>query len=493
MSIFKLFTNKTLFWVMFVVIVGGWFLYALCDYYFLGIRIWDTGLHVQPVLHWVLYGEYIDKFLADGGVHPFVNHFRPLLLVLAPFLYLWQTMLVIHLAKVIAFASCPLIFLYFGKKFGLEKLMFAIPTLWLIHDVLITVMYAGNQSTTLSLPFIVLAFMLAMNKSYRLMWLPLLAVVFFKENLPLVWICLGMFIGVEQKKWKLGSLIITLGILSGLLIYFVIIPGVAAGTMQHSANAFQPFTLIGEKIQMLIRVYLTMGFFVFFRPQAILYTLPAYAVYLIAGKSVYPALFLNFHYHDFTTAILFCAGFFFLVKTKEGQTRFNIQLKGQRRYLKVCLVIMMLFYIAKTPYIRMIQKSAQYPLAFKIRQTAEQAKETIVKNNHIYVVGTIMDVFINLRYIHAFEFRDNNHIDPYIQQKPFTIIFPTHPKFSLLPTSFVSQYVGFLNQHHKKGLCSLTIYNKDQDEELIVVNYSEKLPVSEQKKLIALLDQYSER
>ena len=489
MSLFKIFTDKKIFWITFAVIVGGWLAHAICGYFFLGFRVWDTALHVQPVLHWTLYGEYIDKFL-HGGVHPFVNHFRPILLLLAPFFYVWKSMLVIHIAKVIAFASCPLIFLYYGKKFGLQKLAFAIPVLWLIHDVLITAMYAGNQATALALPFIVLAFMLAMNKSYRAMWIPLILLLFFKENLSLVWICLGMFLIVEHKKWKLGSLIVGMGLIIGFTIYFVVIPGFTEGVMQHSVDSFKPLDYVGEKMMMLIRAYLAMGFFVFFRPQALLYTLPAYGIYLVGGHRVYSAFFLGAHTHDFPTTILFCAVFYLLFKTVKENSRFKIERKGHRRYLKTCLVIMFLFCIAKNPYFRIAYESVTYPVAHQIRNTVINIRETIKADDQIYVSGAIMDLFIKYRNIHPFALSHGHHRFPYLESESFTIIFPTHSKLSLLKSDFLNHYIVMLQKHDEKGLCDLNIYNESEENEVFVVNYNKPLPKTDQAELMAFFDQY---
>ena len=56
---------------------------------------------------------------------------------------------------------------------------------------------------------------------------------------------------------------IGLGIAIGVGIYFIIIPSFAAGDMQHSADSLKPFMFLGDKLLMLIRAYLAMGFFVF--------------------------------------------------------------------------------------------------------------------------------------------------------------------------------------------------------------------------------------
>lgn len=64
MSILSLFVSRRFFWGLYCFVIAGWILYAICDYLFLGFRTWDTALHVQPVIHWAMFGEYDDKILA---------------------------------------------------------------------------------------------------------------------------------------------------------------------------------------------------------------------------------------------------------------------------------------------------------------------------------------------------------------------------------------------------------------------------------------------
>ena len=482
MTIFSLFSSRKIFWGLYAFVVAGWILYAICDYLFFGFRTWDTALHVQPVIHWAMFGEYEDKILAVS--HPFINHFRPGLLLLAPFLYVWPTMLVIHLAKIVTFATCPLLFLYFGKKFNLGKCVYAIPTLWLIHDVIITTMYAENQATSLALPLIVLAFMFALTKRYSWMWVPMIGLLFFKENLALVWMCLGMFIAVEQKKYRLGSMIVALGVAIGFLIYFVVIPSFGSGGMQHSADSFAPFMFVGDKLLMLVRAYLAMGFFVYFRPKALLYTLPAYGVFLVGGEKVHQAFFLANHTHDFPTTILFCAVFYLLIETVRGRSTFNIKTKGHRRYLKTCLVILGLFWVAKLPLLELAIKAPIFSTAYTIRQHTLQARGTIDPATTVYASGRVMDMFLDYQYIRSFDLSRGNHIRPYEERAPYVIVFPTHPKYSLLRPTFINPYMDILRQHHQLGLCELTILDENLDTAVYVAYYSQQIPKAEKDKLM---------
>ena len=61
-------------------------------------------------------------------------------------------------------------------------------------------MHSKNQATSIALPFVIWAFCCALNKNYKIMLVPLALMLLFKENLSLVWLCIGAFIAVKHKK-----------------------------------------------------------------------------------------------------------------------------------------------------------------------------------------------------------------------------------------------------------------------------------------------------
>ena len=63
---------------------------------------------------------------------------------------------------------------------------------------------AENQATALAIPLIVWAFFLAFEKRYVKMLLPLTLIIFFKENLPIIWVSLDYLYGLN-KKYKMGG------------------------------------------------------------------------------------------------------------------------------------------------------------------------------------------------------------------------------------------------------------------------------------------------
>ena len=100
MSIKKFFTSKKTFWTIYIISILSWLCYYLLDFFCSKFSTWDTGAHIQPVIHWALFGEYEDKLL---DVAHLLNHFRPALLIFAPITKIFPSMLILQLPKLITF------------------------------------------------------------------------------------------------------------------------------------------------------------------------------------------------------------------------------------------------------------------------------------------------------------------------------------------------------------------------------------------------------
>lgn len=483
MSIKLFFTSKRTF-VLLIFLVGiAWVSNSLIDFFCSLLSTWDTGAHIQPVIHWALYGNYEDRLLDVS--HPFLNHFRPGLLILAPFVKLFPSMLVIHFAKIITFLTSAFLFLYYGKKHGLKEWAYLLPILWCVHDVLITTMFAENQATALSIPFIVWAFFLAFEKKYKLMLFPLCIIVFFKESLPLVWVSMGLFIALEQKKLKWGGFISFLGCLIGLLIYFVVIPYFGQGELNHQHQSLFPFQHVGLKLLMLFKAHLAMGLFVVLWPRVFLISLPLYAVYLLGGDGVYRAFWLGSHNHDYTTAFLFCMAFFVLKKVFAGQTWFKMDSKLHINIAKTMVCILFTVGVSKLPFFKWLGAYEKYPVGFQLRQLSYQIKPQLDPSYTTYVSPRLMEYFIDLKYIKSF---DNKHYRKIFElDKPFILIFSNNKAFHNMRSNVVEFYYKTLQEHSKEGFCSLKEFIHENGAHLVVATYATPLSNPSKKEVLAMV------
>lgn len=208
-TIINFFTNKRVFYTLLAIIGSGWLSLMLFRYIFLGFYAWDTVLHIQPVINYTVNGNYYNNILS---MHPIANHFRPGLLLFYPLIKLIPTGMWMMLAKVIAFLACPFILLYMGKTILKDtRFIYVAPIFWLLNDPIANVVSSQSVSTTLMPPFILLAFLFAWQNKHLYMYLCLVFILLFKENMALIWLSLGMFLVVEKKEYKHGVFIFFIG------------------------------------------------------------------------------------------------------------------------------------------------------------------------------------------------------------------------------------------------------------------------------------------
>lgn len=472
MSIKKFFTSPKVFWTIYTLSVFAWTANVLIEFFCSKFSTWDTGAHIQPVIHWALYGEYEDKLL--DVAHPFINHFRPALLILAPIVKFFPSMLVIQLAKVATFATTPLLLLHYGKKHLRNTWAYLLPILWCVHDVIITTMYAENQATSLAIPLIVWAFFLTYEKKYKRMLIPLIAIVFFKENLPLIWVSLGLFILIEQKNYKWGPAICLAGSCIGIFIFFIVIPFFAEAP-SHQQESLMPFSYIGLKLLMLFRAHLSMGLFAILWPSTFIISLPIYSVYLLG--TFYRALWLGSHNHDFTTAFLFCMAFYTLKQVLTKKTWFNENSKTHVNFAKTIVCILFLIGISKLPYFKWIEKIDHYKTGYQLRQLSYKIKPNLKENYTYNVSPRLMEYFIDLQTIKSF---DNKRFDKiYKSTTPFYIIFPKNKRFHNMNSSIINVFYTQIYRHQQQGICSVSEITK-KTATLVIAKYD--FPLSDQEK-----------
>ena len=354
--------NAQFFWVVYAVFSVVWMIYPV-GIYFLGWHgIIDIGLQTQPIVNLAVNQTYWNTFF---DCHPFANHFRPGLLIFYPFIVafpsipptLWPVM-----AKSIAFVACPLILLRFGRAVLTDhRWVFALPLFWMFSDLLMHPMTTPNYATTLIIPVTLIAFYWGYQGHYIRLYPIVMGLSLFKENMPLIGVCLGIFLMIEKREWRHGLGLFFSSIALGCLIFFVIMPAFGSGS---GPNVFpiRPWGNLDWKLTMLIKVHLGIGFLAFLKPHTILYHLPSLAVYLLVdtGRSWKMYYFTNGHYHDYTMTILFVSALFAINYFSNGQSWFcRVAANRQRLLGSVLVVAVMIVGLTNLP--RMLEVSEMMP------------------------------------------------------------------------------------------------------------------------------------
>lgn len=461
--LFKLLTSPLLFKSMLFVSFFGWVLLSLYRFFFLEYHTWDTGAHVEPLIYLIKYGKYYNSF---GGCPELANHFRPGLLVFIPFLKLIPNVLWIAFAKIFAFFSCPLLLYHYGKKYLPDpKWATLIPVFWLVSDVLNNSLFAENYATGLILPFIILAFFAAWEGKKLRMIIYLISILFFKENMALVWLCLGMFLIVEKKDYKWGSGLFISGIFIGLGIFLVLIPMLSSGVASVHSGRLAPLAMLDLKLMMSLKVILALFLAPLIYPPMILYVAPAFGLYFLSG--IYQVFWLNFHYHDFTFTIALIGCFFALLRFQQNKTWFNqLSLKVRIRLGWVAVVLASLLFVSKLPYYELFK----YPLSdlkrkFTLFQTVQHIRYSLPEDRDLWVPEKIGVHFMEHPRVKSIVYE--GAIEPYFyQDKPFIIAMPKKSAYAGVKKITFNAINQKLNEELAKG--NYRIFYEDNELRIVL-------------------------
>lgn len=296
------FFSAKCFGALWVLSAALWTILLVLKYYSLGYHTFDTGIYAQLLAGFAATNRFANTFTLRHGL---ADHFCPNLILLYPFFKLYPTFAWLIAFKLLAFLSCPFLLLHFGRKIigpG-SRLIYAAPLLFLLHSYLANAMAFEFQPSALALPFIILAFILANDGKTVPALITLLILAGFKEQLPLVWISLAMFLITEKKQLRLASSLIAAAIVLGLLLHYLVIPYFNLDPRSMRAYLVEPAALLRPKLQMLFLGFASVGFLPLLAPRTLLLILPAFALALLSNV---PAMqTFDYHYQDLSLILLF--------------------------------------------------------------------------------------------------------------------------------------------------------------------------------------------
>lgn len=316
----------------------SWAAFVTVRYLSHGYHFWDTGFFGHEMGRYVLEGRFYSTVLER---HALADHFCPNLLLLAPFFQLKITILWLVLFKVLAFLACPFLLLRIGREMLGENhpKAYIAPVLWLFHALLVVNLEAEFQPSSLSPPFILLAFLLALRRKHTAMMLTLIFLVGFKENLPLVWISVGLFLITYRGEGRRGIALILLGIAIGLSIFFLVMPAFNLGQPTAQALKWGPLALLPAKLTLVGMALLSVGLMPLFSPRSLPMILSAFAVALISNVPEMTTFY--FHYQDVPLTVLF-VGVICGIRDVEEGTSWICRLPSRSRvYAAACVFFLL--------------------------------------------------------------------------------------------------------------------------------------------------------
>lgn len=427
--------SKKFWWTIFILSLIGWTTLFILKFFLIGYKTWDIGAHIQAIFNLSLHSNYFSNFI---GMHHLADHFWPGLALFVPFLKIWANPFWFLLAKLIAYFACPIILLYISKKhFKNKKLVYLLPLLWLINDPLINVLSAQNISTALTMPFIILSFYFAYIRKYYWMFFSLIFLSLFKEYMPQIWLCVGTYIFIEQKRHKMGLLTIICGLLIGFGMNFYSIPFFRYGLESLHNNNFAPFQFIGLKFLMVLKALLSIGLIPLLLPRYLLYIIPAFGVYLMTNKI--NVFFLVDHYHDLTMATIFAVSFLVLLKYQNNKTWFNNwKSKSKQRLFVVIILILFINSMPKNPFKKIANLTKNFRNKYSIYKSVQQFKKELPLTTEIWADEYLTFYFLEYANIQSF---DQYHFPKFNFERKnnYFIIIPVK-KYSLLRADLYDQF-----------------------------------------------------
>jgi len=157
------------------------------------------------------------------------DHFHPILMVLAPFMWLWNSASVLLVAQAVLLALAGLPIYFWGERMlgALGGLAFQAAYLC-FWGVLAGVVYDFHH-VAFAVPAISLALYAALTRNNWLLVPALVVAMLTREDVALTLIALGVYILIVQRRWIVGAAITVANIAWFALLLGVVIPALGGG------------------------------------------------------------------------------------------------------------------------------------------------------------------------------------------------------------------------------------------------------------------------
>ncbi|HXD80030.1 MAG TPA: DUF2079 domain-containing protein [Candidatus Acidoferrum sp.] len=161
------------------------------------------------------------------------DHFHPILMVLAPFYWIWDSAGVLLVAQgiLLALAGVP-IYLWAEERLGEVAALAFLLTYAVFWGILAGVVYDFHH-VVFAVPALSAALYAVLTRRNRLLWSMVAVVMLTREDLTLTLIALGFYIAAFQRRYILGAVLMGLNAVWFALLIGVIMPALAGGPYRH--------------------------------------------------------------------------------------------------------------------------------------------------------------------------------------------------------------------------------------------------------------------
>jgi uncharacterized membrane protein len=161
------------------------------------------------------------------------DHFHPILMVLAPFYWIWDSAGVLLVAQgiLVAVAGVP-IYMWAEQRLGWVAGLAFLLTYFVFWGILAGVVYDFHH-VAFAVPAISAAMYAVLNRRNRLLWSMVVVAMLTREDISLTLIALGLYVVVVQRRYRLGLVLAGLNTAWFALLLGVVMPALVGGPYRH--------------------------------------------------------------------------------------------------------------------------------------------------------------------------------------------------------------------------------------------------------------------
>jgi uncharacterized membrane protein len=157
------------------------------------------------------------------------DHFHPILMVLAPFMWLWDSAGVLLVAQAVLLASAAIpIYMWAERELGSAAAVAFTVAYLAFWGVLAGVVYDFHH-VAFAVPAISFALYATLTRNNIVLIPALLVAMLTREDVALTVIALGLYILVVQRRWVVGAAIVAINVVWFAVLLGAVIPALGGG------------------------------------------------------------------------------------------------------------------------------------------------------------------------------------------------------------------------------------------------------------------------
>lgn len=216
---------------MTVAAAAGFSAISLFRFAHFGANGFDLGIQDQTV--WGYSRLEVISNTVLGVPNLLGDHFNPILMVLAPLYWLWDSAATLLIAQGVLLAAAGIpIYLWGSRQLGYVAGLAFQGSYLLFWGVLAGVVFDFHH-VVFAVPAISTALYATLNRQNRLLWASVAVAMLTREDVALTVIALGLFIAVFQRRLLLGAVLALSNAAWFLLLLDVVMPAVGGAPYQH--------------------------------------------------------------------------------------------------------------------------------------------------------------------------------------------------------------------------------------------------------------------